>query len=627
MFKSSRGTILTVLAALLIVVLLAGCGGAATTTTGVTTTTAATTSPTPAASEPASVTINPSEAYNPIRTQHTLTAQVKDGKGNLVSGASVEWILNRSGDAVGDIVSMAGGGLQKVDNTYGICKTNDKGEAQLTITSLREGDTDVTAYVPAIKDAAVHKTFAVKHWLDMTAHFPGNAVNAVGTDHVLNVQTVKVSDGMSVGNVPVRFNIVGNDPKAFFKEAGAAYNSYTVFTDPYGFAAVTLQQVTPAQGTNTVRIDVLAPGNNDFVLVTKEVTKQWIATKIGLSKEGPEQIALLGEATYNIKVDNTGDLTANGVVLTDEIPAGMSYVSSDPAGTVTGNSVVWNVGSLNKTDSRSFKLVLKGTQAGLWTNTVVATIPDVGNVAAQATTRVLPAPEVVIKKTGPSGMFTGFTRTYTLAVTNTGAVALNDVKVTDEMPSVLNYESAIPSGTVSGNQIVWDLGTLNIGETKNILVILGGQKSGTGVNKATVTTKEGVTSTDSLNITVLGAPGAHMSLIDSSDPVGIGDEYMYTIKVLNQSEANSLHNMTIVGLLPVETTYVSADGPTTFTVVGKEVRFAAVSEIKPGATVEFHITVKATSAGAAVLNATMRWDEFGEAIVNQEGTTVFAPQP
>jgi hypothetical protein len=51
-----------------------------------------------------------------------------------------------------------------------------------------------------------------------------------------------------------------------------------------------------------------------------------------------------------------------------------------------------------------------------------------------------------------------------------------------------------------------------------------------------------------------------------------------------------------------------------------------VAELKPGDTVEFHIKVKANAAGAAVFNATMRWDEFGEPIVNQEGTTVFKPQ-
>jgi len=615
MFKQSKRIMQLVLVALVTgAVLLTGCQEKATQT------------PAPK-SAPASVTISPSEDYNPIRTQHTLVSQVKTGDGALVSGTSVEWILNRAPDAVGDIVSLDGSVPQKIDNTYGVVKTNSKGESQLTITSVREGDTDITAYVPDIKDPAVHKQFAVKHWLDLTARFPNNAINAVGTDHFMTVQTVKVSDGTPVGDVYVRWTIVGNDPKAVFKEATPPSTTYVSKTDAYGFTSVTLQQVTPIQGTNTVRIDVLAPPNPSFVLVTKDVTKQWQATKLGLTKIGPEQIALLGEATYDIKVDNTGDLTATGVALTDEIPAGMTYVSSTPAGTVSGKTVSWNIGSLNKAESRSVKLVLQGTQAGLWTNTVVATSKEVGTATAQATTRVLPAPEVIITKTGPTGIFTGFSRSYTLTVTNTGAVTLNDVTVTDYLPELLSYKSSVPvAGTVTGSQISWNLGTLNIGQTKEIVVILAGNKSGTAVNTATVTTREGVTATDSLTITVLGAPGAHMSLIDSSDPVAVGEQFTYTIKVLNQSEGNSLHNMTIVGVLPVETVYVSADGVTAFTVAGQEVHFGPVAELKPGATVEFHIQVKATATGAAVFNATMRWDEFGEPIVNQEGTTVFLTQ-
>jgi len=608
MFRLSKWVTMAVLVALVAsVVLLGGCQGKA-------------------AAAPASVSISPAEAYNPILTQHTLVAQVKAGDGSPVSGTSVEWILNRAPGAVGDIVSLDGSGPKKVDNTYGVVKTDNKGEARLTVTSVREGDTYVTAYVPGIKDPAVHKQFAVKHWRDLTARFPHDAINAVGTDHLMTVQTVKVSDGTPVGDVYVRWTVVKNDPKAVFKEATPPSATYIGKTDAYGFASATLQQASPAQGTNTVRIDVLASVSPHYVLVTKDVTKQWQATKLGLTKVGPEQIALLAQATYDIKVDNTGDLTATGVVLTDEIPAGMTYVSSDPAGTVAGTKVSWNVGSLNKAESRSFKLVLQGTQAGLWTNTVVAISKEVGTATAQATTRVLPAPEVVIRKTGPSGLFTGFTRSYTMAVTNTGAVALNDVVVTDYLPELLSYKSSVPAGTVAGGRISWNLGTLSIGETKEIVAILGGVKSGTAVNTATVTTREGVTSTDSLTITILGAPGAHMSLIDSNDPVAVGDEFTYTIKVLNQSEGNNLHNMTVVGLVPGETVYVSADGPTPFTVVGQEVRFGGVAELKPGDTVEFHIKVKATAAGPSVFNATMRWDEFGEPIVNQEGTTVFKPQ-
>lgn len=609
MFKLSRWIIFTALAALMLsAVPLAGCN------IGV------------SAAEPVSVTVSPIEAYNPILTQHTLVATVKDKNGTPVSGASVEWILNRAPDAVGDIVSLEGNDPEKIDNTYGVVKTDNNGEARLTITSPREGDTDITAYVPAIADPANHKWFTVKHWLDLTARFPDDAINAVNTTHVYTVQTVKVSDGTPIGNVPVRFTITDNDPAASFLEAGSTSNTHKVKTDSYGFAAVTLVQNNPSQGSNTVKIDVLAPYDSGFVLVSKEVKKEWQATNLNITKEGPAQVTLFGDATYTINVNNIGELTATGVVLTDEIPEGMAYVSSSPSGTVSEKTVTWNIGSLSKDESKTFTLVLKGSQPGLWTNTAVAHSNEVGTATAQATTRVMPEPEVVIKKTGPSGIFTGFTRAYTLTVTNTGAVALNDVVVTDYLPDLLSFKSSVLEATVTGNQISWNLGTLQIGKTKEIVVILSGAESGTAVNTATVTTREGATSTDSLSITVLGSPGAHMSLIDSRDPVAVGEEYIYTIKVLNQDEENSIHNMNIVGLIPSETVFVSAEGQTAFTVDGKEVRFGALATLLPGQSVEFKITVKATAAGSAVFNATMNWDEFGMPIVSQEGTTIFLPQ-
>ncbi len=609
MFKLSKWIVFITVAALMIgAVPLAGCN------VGV------------SAAEPVSVTVTPTKAYNPILTQHTLVAVVKDKDGTPVAGASVEWILNRAPDAVGDIVSLEGDSPKKIDNTYGVVKTDSNGEASVTITSTREGDTDVTAYVPGITDPANHKWFAVKHWLDLTARFPDDAINAVDTTHTYTVQTVKVSDGTPVGNVPVRFTITDNDPAASFSEANSASNTYTVKTDAYGFAAVTLVQNNPSQGSNTVKIDVLAPFDSGFVLVSKDVIKEWQATNLNITKDGPAQVTVFGNATYTIDVNNTGDLTATGVVLTDEIPEGMTYVSSSPSGTVSGNTVTWNIGSLNKDASKSFTLVLKGAQPGLWTNTAVVHSNEVGTATAQATTRVMPEPEVVIKKTGPSGVFTGFTRAYTLTVTNTGAVALNDVVVTDYLPDLLSYNSSVMEATVTGNQISWNLGTLQVGQTKEVVVILSGVKSGTAVNTATVTTREGATSTDSLGITVLGSPGAHMSLIDSRDPVAVGEEYTYIIKVLNQDDENTIHNMNIVGLIPNEAVFVSAEGQTAFTIDGKEVRFGALETLLPGQSVEFKITVKATAAGSAVFNATMNWDEFGMPIVSQEGTTIFLPQ-
>ena len=233
---------------------------------------------------------------------------------------------------------------------------------------------------------------------------------------------------------------------------------------------------------------------------------------------------------------------------------------------------------------------------------------------------------VGITQTGPSGVFVGFTGNYTLIVKNIGTVALNDVVVTDCLPEILSYKSSAPAGTVTGNQISWNLGTVKAGETKQIVAILGGVKSGTAVNTVNVTTRKGVTSTDSLNVTVSDAPGATMSIVDTNDPVDVGDELGYNIQVTNHNGTADLHNLTITGLIPSQMIFLSATGASEFTVMGQEVRFSPIATLKPGENVQYQIRVKAIAAGSVVFNATMRSDEFGESIVDQEGTTVLSGQ-
>ncbi len=805
-----------------------------------------------AAGPPASVTLTPAEAYNPIRTQHTLVAQVKDASGAPVSGARVEWVLNRAPGLVGDIVCLCGNEPLKVDNTFGISKSDDKGEARLTITATREGDTDITAYVPSIQDPAAHKVFAVKHWLDLTARFPNDAVNPIGTRHVMTVQVLRITDGKPLAGVPVRWDLNDSPQTAFFGDAAPGATSAVASTDMTGSATMTLQQLTPAQGVNKIRISVLAPANPAFVVLSKDITKTWQASILGLSKRGPEQIGLLGQATYDIVVQNTGDRGATGVVFTDTIPAGMSFVSADPAATVSGSMGRWDIGSVGTTQSRSVKLVLEGVQVGQWTNTVTATSAEGVTATAQATTRVVPgqleitktgpaladlgsqvtyqiaaknsgvgaltgvavvdtvpdgmsyissspagtlvgkqvswtvgtmvptatqsftlvlraetigtwtntvrivsteaapaeakattkvvqavldirktgpaeanlgadfsyditvrnqgdggatavtvtdtlpagltfvsaaptgavsgntvtwnvgalssgastairltvkgnrigiqenvvvvtsaqegtdtarastlilAPAVSIEKTGPSAIPSGYTRTYILSVTNTGEIPLNDVIVTDELPAGLSYQSSIPTGTVAGNRITWNLSTLAVRQQKTIAVVLRGEGQGTWTNVATVTTREGVTARSTLDVVVAeGFSGATMSLVDSIDPIAVGEQVTYTIVVDNQAITKDLHNMTIVAVIPSQMTFVSATGPTSWTVVGQEVRFESVGTIVPSRPITYTVTVRANAAGSVLFTSTMRYDEFPPGpILVQEATTIFAP--
>ncbi len=147
--------------------------------------------------------VSPAIDCNPVMTQHTLVVTVLDQCGCPLPGQRVEWILARSRDAVGDIVTVddqytdasiaplrnaqPGNGGNKIDNQYGVSITNwdnetidaannfpftsdngarmpdiriGKGQSWITVTSVYEGVTDIIAYVPAIKDGSKHKIFA-----------------------------------------------------------------------------------------------------------------------------------------------------------------------------------------------------------------------------------------------------------------------------------------------------------------------------------------------------------------------------------------------------------------------------------------------------------------------------------
>ena len=52
------------------------------------------------------------------------------------------------------------------------------------------------------------------------------------------------------------------------------------------------------------------------------------------------------DVTFTITVENTGDCTLNPVMVVDTLPGGMSYVSDDSGGSVSGQEITWNLGSV-----------------------------------------------------------------------------------------------------------------------------------------------------------------------------------------------------------------------------------------------------------------------------------------
>ena len=534
---------------------------------------------------PASVTISPVEDYNPIRSQHTFTIEVEQADGSAAPGTAVELILNRFGEAVGDIVSIGGADPEKVDNTFGRVTTDDNGEATLTITATREGDTDVTAYVPGIADADAHKAFAVKHWVDLVAIFPADASNLVGTEHPMAVTVSRVSDGSPLAGVPVIWSLTDGTPDATLN--GQPSEISTV-TDADGVSSVVLEQVTPATGDNTVYISVLHTTGDE--LYSRIVTKTWQAPSLNVTKDGPASVGLSRTANYVINVTNEGDRAATGVTLTDTLPAGMSYVSADPEPSETGDgTVVWSLGDLDPAGNAMVSVTLSADAVGDQVNTASALSTEGFTGEGSATTMVIPG-SLTVTKTGPETANITDIVNYEITVANDGEGALTDVTITDTVPEGLTFFSGVP-GPTEGT--TWNLGTLEAGGSRSIMVAVSADAAGAYSLPVSITSAEGATADASVDTTVV-APDLAVTKTASADSFLVGEEVTFTIEVTNNGDGPAF-NTAVSDTMSAGLTVVSSDPEATLAEDGS--LNWAIDELAAGDSATFTVVVTAAESG------------------------------
>jgi uncharacterized repeat protein (TIGR01451 family) len=132
-----------------------------------------------------------------------------------------------------------------------------------------------------------------------------------------------------------------------------------------------------ATGTLTDSVTATGtPPKGDDVTDSDTATVTALAPGISVEKVAdPTSNAPSTDVTFTITVTNTGDCTLDPVTVVDTLPAGMSYVSSDPAGSVVGNTITWNVGPLASEASKTITLKahIDAGAAGMLENVVTAT--------------------------------------------------------------------------------------------------------------------------------------------------------------------------------------------------------------------------------------------------------------
>ncbi|WP_124559224.1 gliding motility-associated C-terminal domain-containing protein [Pedobacter sp. KBW01] len=185
--------------------------------------------------------------------------------------------------------------------------------------------------------------------------------------------------------------------------------------------------------------------------------------------------------TYALQVRNTGGSALNGVTITDELPAGLTYVPGSVSGygTVTGNSLKWTI-NMQPNSSTVLTFDAKVTPDVNSYNT----IKNVATMTAPNGTVIKPevimdvdksADLVITKELMTKGEIrTGSDVTYKITVTNKGANKATGVTVTDRLTTLIDApkEITVTVGTTTYStttrDFVWLVGSLDLNQSATL---------------------------------------------------------------------------------------------------------------------------------------------------------------
>jgi uncharacterized repeat protein (TIGR01451 family) len=369
-------------------------------------------------------------------------------------------------------------------------------------------------------------------------------------------------------------------------------------------------------GVIKVRVKADKEGNIVNCATVTAVPKVCVATFVGkatisIEKTGPAQAVLGAEIPYRIVVKNSGSLAARNVIVTDNVPEGLSHQSGQRA-------LRFDVGDLGPNESKELNVTLKANAKGKHCNTASVATANAGKAEAEACTEVL-VPGLKIAKTGDKEQFLGRNARYEITVSNIGDTALNNVVVTDTAPAETKIVSAA-GGNVNGNTATWNIGTLAAGAERKLQVVLTSQTPGEHCNRVAVVSAEGLRESAEACTVWRGVGALLLEKADNPDPIQVGEETTYTVRVTNQGTADDT-NVKVVVEFPAEIDPVSASNGGA--VNGKTVTFPAFPRLAPKQAFEYSITAKGAKVGDARVRFVRTSDGIPAPTSAEESTRVY----
>jgi uncharacterized repeat protein (TIGR01451 family) len=364
-----------------------------------------------------------------------------------------------------------------------------------------------------------------------------------------------------------------------------------------------------ANDTGTAANCVSVSYNNSLCAVTNVVDPE-----LTIAKTATPRVLKCDPITLTYEVCNPGTGVASGVVIRDSLPTGLSVNGS--------RNVEIPVGDLAAGECRTMTVTAMASGTGEYCSPASAKSGEGLTANSGEPCTVVVAPELEIACNARDNQYIGRTAQYDFTVSNNGNGVSNNTVVNVTLPAGAEFVSASSGAMPTGNTVAFQAGNLGAGDSRDMSVTLRSRAAGDFRVSATATGACADPVSTQCETNYRGIPAILLEVVDLIDPVEVGTNTTYVIRVTNQGSADD-RNVVVKCVLPDEMSYVSATGATPARVDGQNVTFGTEQVLNPQEVVEWRLTVRADAEADVRFAVEMTSESFTRPIRETESTNLY----
>jgi len=221
-------------------------------------------------------------------------------------------------------------------------------------------------------------------------------------------------------------------------------------------------------------------GGTNSSLITITVSNSSADLSLSASAS-PEPVEVGSNLVYSITVSNAGPSAATGVVVSNQIPAGVTFVSATGGATPSNEVLFVSLGALAQGATNLVQIIVQPTSPGQFTNVFQAfadqTDPNLTNntatVVSLVTNSVANSADLSLTASALPfpNVYKGSNLVFSITVSNAGPSMATGVVVSNLIPTGVTFVSATGGSTPNNDVLLVNLGSLPVGATNLIQIV------------------------------------------------------------------------------------------------------------------------------------------------------------